>query len=319
MRCVVVLLFLVVLGSPLAADDDPLFSGPQPGEKLGPLPVRQATVGDDAVRVAAEPVDWIEQAGDKPLLLIFVHKLTRPAFGLARALADYVEDVEGASTAIVFLAEDPTDVEQWMNRARGVLPRNARLGIAADGADGPGAYGLNRNVTLTVIVGNDGKAAANFALVQPSLQADALKIAKQLAKAAGAEPPTAEQLVGGREQMRVDIRPLLAPVIRKDASEQEVEEAAAKVEERAARDPAFKRAVGEAASRVVGSGRLEGYGTPAAQARLKKWAAWAPPQRGEGKRPDAKRPDPRRGDAKGRPDPRPVEPRAESKSADRGG
>jgi hypothetical protein len=65
----------------------------------------------------------------------------------------------------------------------------------------------------------------------------------------------------------------LAPLLDKQASPEQVAAAAAKVEERAAQAPALKQAVGQAAQRVVGSGKLGNYGTPAAQEYLKKWAA----------------------------------------------
>ena len=50
------------------------------------------------------------------------------------------------------------------------------MGVSVDGAEGPGAWGLNREVAMTVVVGKDGKATANFALVQPSVQSDGPKI-----------------------------------------------------------------------------------------------------------------------------------------------
>ena len=45
----------------------------------------------------------------------------------------------------------------------------------------PGAYGLNRNVAVTVLVATDRVVSANFALVQPSLEVDAPKIFKSIA------------------------------------------------------------------------------------------------------------------------------------------
>jgi hypothetical protein len=70
----------------------------------------------------------------------------------------------------------------------------------------------------------------------------------------------------------VDIRPLLAPVIRRNAAAEAVDLAAAKVEERAAEDVPFRLAVGDACRRIVNAGKLTDYGTPAAQVHLKKWA-----------------------------------------------
>ena len=53
-------------------------------------------------------------------------------------------------------------------RARDSLRWRVPVGVSVDGLEGPGSYGLNRNVTLTVLVGKAGRVRANFALVQPS-------------------------------------------------------------------------------------------------------------------------------------------------------
>ena len=64
-----------------------------------------------------------------------------------------------------------------------------------EGKEGPGSYGLNRNVTLTILVGKEGKVTANFALVQPSTQADLPKILEEVAKVAGGPVAKAEHLI----------------------------------------------------------------------------------------------------------------------------
>ena len=69
--------------------------------------------------------------------------------------------------------------------------------LAREGADRdlgrrqgrPGAYGLNRNVTLTILVGKDNRVTANFALVQPSLQADVPKVLGEVVKLIGGKVP----------------------------------------------------------------------------------------------------------------------------------
>ena len=45
---------------------------------------------------------------------------------------------------------------------------------------------------MTVLIGKENEVTANFALVQPSLQADGVRIAKSLAEASGADEPTLE-------------------------------------------------------------------------------------------------------------------------------
>ena len=58
----------------------------------------------------------------------------------------------GLQAALVFLSADATSTEEWMKRASHALPRGVPVGISTEGAEGPGAYGLNRNVAMTVIV-----------------------------------------------------------------------------------------------------------------------------------------------------------------------
>ena len=47
--------------------------------------------------------------------------------------------------------------------------------ISLDGIEGPGNYGLNRKVTLTLLVAKGTKVVANFAIVQPN-ETDAPKV-----------------------------------------------------------------------------------------------------------------------------------------------
>lgn len=73
--------------------DEPVFFGPQPGEKLVPF-VATGVLGKDA---------------DQKLDVV-------------------------------------TETAEWMNRVPEYFPKQIRLGISVDGKEGPGAYGLNRNV-----------------------------------------------------------------------------------------------------------------------------------------------------------------------------
>lgn len=173
-----------------SGEEDKVFSGPQPGEKLPALPL--TGVYDDQ---AGKEFDPVADADGKPLLVVFVHKITRPGLGMSRGLTAYVESLKDkeANAAIAWLADDKGEAEQFLLRARKSLNVKVPIGISVDGGEGPGVYGLNRNVELTVLVANKGKVVANFALVQPSMS-DGVKIAGEIAKAVGEEPPTMEQL-----------------------------------------------------------------------------------------------------------------------------
>ncbi|MEM8667004.1 MAG: hypothetical protein AAGG48_05780 [Planctomycetota bacterium] len=172
----------------IRADDDPVFSGPQVGEKL--VPFKVIAVGGP--QTGAE-VDPIARGEGKPMLLVFVHKLTRPGIALAKGLTGYATSLEGAATGIVWLDDDKAKAEAYLTRARNSLNFVAPIGVSVDGGEGPGAYGLNRNVELTILVAKENKVTANFALVQPSVT-EASKIAAELAKLLDKPAPTAEQL-----------------------------------------------------------------------------------------------------------------------------
>jgi hypothetical protein len=185
-------LLLSLLRAGTVAQDEPEFSGPQVGENLVPFTV--TGVYDD---LAGKPLDWVTRSGGKPTLLIFVHPpLTRPSAAVTRALTNYAQTraKDGLFTGVVWLADDPGVAEQFLKQARGSLNIPVPVGISVDGAEGPGAYGLNRKVSLTILVAKENRVTANFALVQPSLT-DVPQILAEVVKLIGGEVPPLEQLV----------------------------------------------------------------------------------------------------------------------------
>jgi hypothetical protein len=131
------------------------------------------------------------------VLIVFVHERNRPSVGLARLLGLYAatQKDKGLVSGTIYLTADATATEEWMKIAKGTLQTGIPVAISTDGQEGPGAYGLNRKVQMTVLVGKDDKVTANFALVQPSVQADAPKIAQAIVDAlGGGQGPTIEEL-----------------------------------------------------------------------------------------------------------------------------
>jgi len=184
---------LLVCAAAFAQDDPPAeFSGPQVGEKLTPFTTK-VILGEQA----GKELDLVKSTAGKPVLIVFVHEVNRPSVGLARLLGLYAatKKADGLASGLVFLTADATKTEEWMKIASHALPSGVPVGISTDGQEGPGAYGLNRKVQMTVLVGTGDKVTANFALVQPSVQADGPRIAQAIVDAlGGGKGPTAEEL-----------------------------------------------------------------------------------------------------------------------------
>lgn len=198
MKLCAFLVVLVLLQAVRIATGEPAqehFSGPQPGEKL-PGFSQRVIVGPQTDR----ELDIVAQAGDKPLLLIFVHEVNRPSVGMARLLGNYAASRadDGLHCSVVFLTSDPAETEAWMKRAASALPQKVSLGLSPDGPEGPGEYGLNRKVTMTILMADKGKVTANFALVQPSIQADAPKVLQAIVDVVGGKAPTLAELEVGQ-------------------------------------------------------------------------------------------------------------------------
>jgi hypothetical protein len=265
----------LVLVAPTGRADDKVFSGPQAGEKLPPLKVR-GVFDDDA----GKDIDFVRRAGGKPIVLVFVHDANRPSVGLTRVLTTYTAGraKDGLHTGVVWLSDDATQAENDLKRMRHALAKDAPIGISTDGKEGPGGYGLNRNVTLTILVGKEGKVTANFALVQPSLQADLPKILQEVVKVAGGEVPKLEDLTSekapppGRPAADPKLPGLLRAVIQKTATKEDVDKAAAAVEAYVKDNEAARKEVGRIARTVVEGGKLDDYGTAPARDYLRKWA-----------------------------------------------
>ncbi|HEY2783461.1 MAG TPA: hypothetical protein VGJ05_00675 [Fimbriiglobus sp.] len=277
-------LLVVLLCGPSAVAQEkegkaPVYSGPQVGEKLPGFKVK-GVFGD----AAGKELDFVKSADGKPIVLVFVHDLNRMSLSLTRTLTAYTAGraKDGLHTGVVWLTDDVTEAENTLKRVKQALAKDAPLGISPDGKEGPGSYGLNRAMTLTILVGKDNKVTANFALVQPSLQADLPKILDAVVKVAGGKAPKIEDLMpnmaarDGRARpaaaLDAKVRELLGPVIRLNAKSEDVEKAAKAVEDYAKSHEAFKKDIGRRANIIIDGGKLENYGTPKAQEYLKKWA-----------------------------------------------
>ena len=100
---------------------------------------------------------------------------------------------DGLFVAMVMLAQDLTDVERHMKQTISFWKNGPPAAISVDGEEGPGHYGLNRNMEMTVLVGRNKVVSANFPLVQPNV-VDAPKILAEVNKFIGGEVPTVPEL-----------------------------------------------------------------------------------------------------------------------------
>jgi hypothetical protein len=284
----VLLASIALAGLTISVVADEIYSGPQVGEKLPPFEV-QGVFGDAAGKV----LDFVTDADQSPVVLFFVHDVNRQSISMTRILSRYTSGrkKDGLHTGVVWLSDDVTEAENQLKRIRHAMAEDAPLGISVDGAEGPGSYGLNRNVMLTILVGHKAQVTANFALVQPSLQADGQKILDAIAAVAGGPVQRLEDLPEVKDMMTQqtkrteppNLRPLLAPMIQRDATPEEVDQAAKAVEDKAAKDEAVRKEIGRIASTIVNAGKLEDYGTPKAQEYLRKWAEkFGPSEKKEG-------------------------------------
>ncbi|MBP87334.1 MAG: hypothetical protein CMJ64_11530 [Planctomycetaceae bacterium] len=258
------------------AADEETFSGPQVDEKLAPFKLR-GVLGD----AAGKEIDIVSEADGKPIAIFFVHEVTRPSVGLTRLIMNYAAKraEDGLHSGVVFLSDDPTDTENWMKRASHALPKDVVVGVSVDGQEGPGAYGLNRNVAVTVLVGKGNKVTANYALVQPSIQADAPRIAKSIVDVLGGDKvPTLAQL-GARGYDKPTARvsdpkldSLLRQMIQKTAKPEQVKKAADDIESYVADKKPLQERIGSITKRIIAADKLQNYGTQAAQEQLKAWA-----------------------------------------------
>ena len=259
-----------------------VFSGPQVGEKFPSFAAHQL------VNNEGKAVDLIKDSGDDPVLLIFFHERTRPAFGLTNAITRYAatRKEKGLHTCVVFLTDDHTEMRTWSKNVAKHLTKDVLYTYSADGKEGPGIYGLNREVKLTILVGKKGKVTANFAIGQPQLEVDGPAILKAITDVTGGgKVPEISEIAGrqyrGRDNMRMNrgrdqdpkLTGLLRGVINKRASDDEVAAAAKKVEAYIAENAAAKKELTRIVTTVVNSGKLSNYGTESAQAILKDWAA----------------------------------------------
>ena len=175
-------LAIMLLACCQAQAQDEVFSGPQPGEETKNFKVLQVNSPYEV-----EEVELGQAKG--PTLLCFMHKVSEPALGLLINLEFYANQQEGLNHHYIMLTEDRAKTEQQLKRwAKRSFFQSAPFSLSIDGPEGPGDYGLNRNVTATILLAKDNKVLSNFALQDPN-PSDAADILAVVAKTLGKPAP----------------------------------------------------------------------------------------------------------------------------------
>jgi hypothetical protein len=227
------------------AQEPAFFSGPQVGESMPNFHVRRVFESDPVPQY-----DPVRSAEDKPLLLVFIHDVNRQTIAMTRTLTAFAKDrSKDLATCVVLLDDDQGRAEQTLQRIRHALTDGIPTGLSIDGLEGPGAYGLNRKSSLTILFGQKQKVSANYALIQPSLQTDLPKIVKSIVDVIGGEVPTLDSLLAAsgakmaemNSDKAPDLRSIIRPLIQKNATDAEVDKAAEAITARIEKDEAAKR------------------------------------------------------------------------------
>jgi hypothetical protein len=141
------------------------FSGPQKGEPLPGFKVQDVTGP-----FAGQQVDYIEKLAGAPTVVVFVHHVTRQGHRLVTAVDRIVQERAdlGLKGLIVFLDDDATARERLIPHYQRPLGVQSPMAISVDGAEGPGTYGLNKEMELTILLAKENKVVHNMALIGPN-------------------------------------------------------------------------------------------------------------------------------------------------------
>ncbi|MGC6550871.1 MAG: hypothetical protein ACON5D_16060, partial [Rubripirellula sp.] len=149
--------------------NETIFSGPQSGEVIPALTVELLS-GENR----GATLDLTSHIDDRPSVLIFIHQLTRPGFGLMRTVGDFAskrpitsgqsaqndassepsdetdKNADSESTSrkektmpvgVVFFFGDKTETIQWGCNGQRLVCDGVIYGGSAAGVAGPGAVG----------------------------------------------------------------------------------------------------------------------------------------------------------------------------------
>jgi hypothetical protein len=196
-----------------------IFSGPQPGEKIKPFKVLHIKADQP------KELEIVKETDERTTLICFVHRLSnddRILFGLG--LVDfYASRHKELTSHFVLLSDDRAKMIMMLQGwARGSLFTKSLVSVSVDGIEGPGYYGLNRNVAMTVLVAKGNKVVSNLVFKAPNNR-DLQTIMAAVAKALGKPEPTlakVQQELRAERQRQADKRIKASPVFKLAPNEQ---------------------------------------------------------------------------------------------------
>jgi hypothetical protein len=196
-----------------------IFSGPQPGEKIKPFKVLHIEADQP------EELEIVKETDERTTLICFVHRLSNDdkiLFGLG--LVDfYASRHKDLTSHFVLLSDDRAKMIMMLRGwARGSLFTKSLVSVSVDGVEGPGYYGLNRNVAMTVLVARGNKVVNNLVFQAPN-QRDLQAIMAAVAKALGKPEPTlanVQRELRAERQRRAEKRIKASPVFKLAPNEQ---------------------------------------------------------------------------------------------------
>lgn len=237
---------IVIALALLSTPTDELFSGPQKGEKTPHFKVLDVNGPN-----AGKEFDYLAEWKGAPTLICFVHELTRPGAQLIRRLDAYgMQNKDALRTLFVSLASDVQEAERRLPPSIKSIRWQCPVGISIDGIEGPGAYGLNKDVLLTIVAAKDDTVVANWAIVSPN-ETDYPKIQAVLDK-------LIEPALDSPEAMRAEILRLRAQLSALSAEVNELKGAAGRAPGRGRMEAGGERMEREARDKPAEKSPLPG-------------------------------------------------------------
>ncbi len=164
-------------------------SGPRPGEMPALRCSQPAGTG------AGTELDVAALFREGSGAVLFVHELTRNVAPVVRAL-DQLADTHaplGFDSVTILLAADRNAAERQAEAASRSITLTRPLTVSVDGAEGPGAWALNRRASLTLVTVRDGHVVESIGFTDTGAR-DEAQVRAMIERATGALPDDPAEL-----------------------------------------------------------------------------------------------------------------------------